>query len=1272
MQFISNGPDIPEALLQAQEEGRAVFFCGAGISFSAGLPSFKELADKIHEQLGTTLSEVGKDAYDKGQFDITLNLLEQDYPGGRVAVRNALEAVLEPKLRRRGAMDTHAALLQLARSRDGKLKLVTTNFDRIFEHAAKRIKKPHNTYAAPTLPVPKASRWDGLVHLHGQLPSKLDENALQRLVVTSGDFGLAYLTERWAARFVAELFRNYVVCFVGYSINDPMMRYLMDALAADRMLGETSPRAYAFGDFEIGQQSAEFTSWNSKGVTPILYQLRSGRNPHFALQQTLKVWAETYRDGISGKEQIVVQHALAQPASSTRQDDFVGRVLWAISDPSGLPAKRFAELNPAPPIEWLKAFSEKRFRYDDLGRFGMALRPPTDTTLQFSLVNRPANYKQAPWMALDGVKRDPKWDDVMRHIANWLARFLNDPQLIHWMLDLGKQPHDQMLLLVKSKLDHFDRLLSEGKHGELNRILGNSPHAIPDEPMRALWNLLLRGRVKSSENTYDLIRWMKDLKRGGLSSSLRLKLRDLLSPVILLRRPIRWPYKSEMMSFSEDMGRVADWELALVADLAHSTIRNNDCEQWREALPALLDDLQQLLRDALDLLRELGGADDLRDGSYWQLPSIDPHGQNRNSRRDWVVLIELLRDAWLAVKDEDPAKAIRIAEQWFDTPYATFKRLALYAASKDGLIDAAQWSGWLLSDSCWWLWSVETRREVMRLLEMRGHNLSSSQEMMETAILDGPPRHMYGENLEPEKWKEIVDQSVWLRLEKLNASDLVLGNTAQNRLNALSEANPSWKLHPHGREEFPVWMSGTGYPDYEEDCQEEEVPENRHDLVRWLKSPLDKRRRFDGKNWQDACRSRFSDCLYALRELSKEETWPTDRWQEALQVWSEKDQTQQSWKLAGPLVCDMPKESLQEIARGVAWWLDAASKAIEEHEREFLELCQRILDLQIQYGPGTHDEDKLIERPVIYAINHPVGLVTQAVLTFWLGRDEPNDDDGLTSDIKALFTEVCEIGVERFRNGRAVLASNLITLFRVDRLWTEKHLLPLFQWSDNPTEAHTVWEGFLRSPRLYQPLLIAIKPQFLDTARHFNKLAENGDQYVALLTHAALGRIDGIKQEEFRLAFRALTQKGLVGSSGTLAQALDSAGEQREEYWTNRVRPFWQKVWPKSRELVSNEISEQLAYTSIASRGKFEEALNLFRGWLRPIEFLDHVVYALLESNLCASSPNEALHLLASLTDNQTWSCSDLMQCISAISQADPKLQNDPRFERLRVYATNE
>jgi hypothetical protein len=91
------------------------------------------------------------------------------------------------------------------------------------------------------------------VYLHGLLPENLSEEDLNRLVVSSGDFGLAYLSERWAARFVAELFRGYTVCFVGYSINDPVLRYMMDALAADRLMGEAPVEAFAFGSYKKGK-----------------------------------------------------------------------------------------------------------------------------------------------------------------------------------------------------------------------------------------------------------------------------------------------------------------------------------------------------------------------------------------------------------------------------------------------------------------------------------------------------------------------------------------------------------------------------------------------------------------------------------------------------------------------------------------------------------------------------------------------------------------------------------------------------------------------------------------------------------------------------------------------------------------------------------------------------------------------------------------------------------------------------------------------------------
>ncbi|MHB1669836.1 SIR2 family protein, partial [Thiomonas sp.] len=351
MQFITGGPDIPDALLQAHEEGRVVFFCGAGISYPAGLPDFKGLVEQIYRLNGTEPSDIEHEPLGRKQFDATLGLLERRLPGQRLAVRRALAQALKPKLRRKGATDTQAALLRLARSREGALRLVTTNFDRVFHSAAKRTGQAFQAYAAPMLPIPKNSRWDGLVYLHGLIPDKTDDTALNRLVVTSGDFGLAYLTERWAARFVSELFRNYVVCFVGYSIDDPVLRYMMDALAADRMLGEVTPQAWALGDCAPGQQHRKTIEWEAKGVTPILYEVPAGSHDHAALHKTLHAWAETYRDGTLGKERIVFSNALARPSASTQQDDFVGRMLWALSDKSGLPAKHFADFNPVPSLD---------------------------------------------------------------------------------------------------------------------------------------------------------------------------------------------------------------------------------------------------------------------------------------------------------------------------------------------------------------------------------------------------------------------------------------------------------------------------------------------------------------------------------------------------------------------------------------------------------------------------------------------------------------------------------------------------------------------------------------------------------------------------------------------------------------------------------------------------------------------------------------------------------------------------------------------------------
>ena len=109
---------------------------------------------------------------------------------------------------------------------------------------------------------------------------------------------------------------------------------MTDALAADNLLGGTPTEMFAFGSHAKGREEQARSEWKAKNVTPILYR-KTKR--HWYLHRTLWAWASTYRDGIDGKESIIVRHAGLQPLASTEQDNFVGRVLWALSDSSGQP-----------------------------------------------------------------------------------------------------------------------------------------------------------------------------------------------------------------------------------------------------------------------------------------------------------------------------------------------------------------------------------------------------------------------------------------------------------------------------------------------------------------------------------------------------------------------------------------------------------------------------------------------------------------------------------------------------------------------------------------------------------------------------------------------------------------------------------------------------------------------------------------------------------------------------------------------------------------------
>ena len=692
MQFVANGPDVPESLLRQHEEGRVAFFAGAGVSQASGLPGFPELVSRLYEALNVTPDDLQRRAICDNQYDTAIRLLEEHHVGGREAVRRQVAAILtaDPD----ATTTTHEALLTLGQNRKGKTRLITTNFDRLFERVLATRELNVTRDRAPQLPVPKG-RWDSLVYLHGLLTSRPTVPDLDRLVLSSGDFGLAYLTEGWAARFVTELFRNYVVCFVGYSLNDPVLRYMADALAADQLLGESRTEMFAFVSHS-GDENKIREEWAARNVTPVLY---GDDDHHKYLHETLREWANTYRDGISGKERIIVEYARSRPLKSTRQDDYVGRVLWALSDPSGLPAKRFAELDPVPSLEWLKPLCEQRYGQVHLAQFGINPVSSSEDELQFSLLTRPTPYERAPRMTPVYAGVTALMDDVMWHLARWLTRHLGDPRLVLWVADRGGKLNPGFGRLIEDQLAKLDELTRGGKSEELARIRADAPNAVPGTAMRVLWRLVLGNRVLSRQRDSSLggraHRLIERVKREGVNVASRMEMQALLTAHVSLSKPFSMRGDTLVEDYSTArLQELVDARIVLALRQSDYWIRRlKDHLVTPETSSHMLHVFNGLLRDAMDLMRELGQADDWRDGSYHRRPSIAAHPQN--SRVDnWTVLVDLTRDAWLATAAEAPRSAYVVAEGWTTAPYPLFRRLSFFCATHSDV-----WGGPTSSDS---------------------------------------------------------------------------------------------------------------------------------------------------------------------------------------------------------------------------------------------------------------------------------------------------------------------------------------------------------------------------------------------------------------------------------------------------------------------------------------------------------------------------------------------------------------------------------------------
>jgi hypothetical protein len=650
--FVKDGPIVPDRLVQELEKDRVVIFCGAGISMGAGLPNFKGLVDHCYTELGADKPDDASE--DWIWLDRMLGSLEASHAAQmRIKVAERLDLVATD-------LTLHEAILKLARLRSGAngTRLVTTNFDLFFEQARAGMQLGIDYHSAPVLPIPRndhSASWRSLVYLHGRLEPPSHGN--QHLVLTSADFGRAYLTDAWAARFVARLFAEFTVLFIGYSLNDPVLRYMTDAFAADDAQARSGRKrgpAYIFVAHD--SRTPDPTPYRQRRLEPIFYR---PIYQHRLLKKTLIEWADARQDYLASIQTLVERTAPRLPTALEPSD--TANLVWAVCgrpEDDGHGARLFSKLDPPPPIEWLAEFERRdaNARAEHAAEVKLALAEGREPPLE------PVTHIDSLFPLRTDNRGVPGLSASAFGLLDWLCNKLTDQQLINWViakLAVKRRAHPRLRYAIRRKLD-TDSTIPGG--------------------YQCFW------RIVASEGDWATSQ-LAELGTIDLGQQLASK-RDTPWFAQELAAALR-PYLELEPSFRAATGAPIDaTQLRSIAD-ARVTLGHPDLRHLLEQIDATpapdrfwagqLDLLTRTLSQVYELFALTGHADAVRDPSTLQRPSIEPHPQNQN-HADWTRLYDLIWRGWCHIDQRGDSAASRMwIARWRAVPYAGFRRLVLAA-----------------------------------------------------------------------------------------------------------------------------------------------------------------------------------------------------------------------------------------------------------------------------------------------------------------------------------------------------------------------------------------------------------------------------------------------------------------------------------------------------------------------------------------------------------------------------------------------------------------
>ena len=1220
-ELVANGPDIPVSLLNRLDSGTVVFFCGAGVSATHGsdLPGFGELVEHVYEANHVEPDAVEREALDcdeadaqrrRPSFDKALGLLERRLGARRV--RETVVARLSTPAE--GELVVHRALIELSRRPTG-VRLITTNFDDRFVEAGV---PEGDVDAGPKLPVPRPHNWSSVVHLHGRIHPGGEASDL---VLTAADFGRAYLTERWAARFVTEVFREFTVVFVGYSLGDPVMGYMVDALAAERAKGGQFTEAYAFADHDGTETGIERTrdAWRAKNVSPILYDRV---DHHSRLARTLVRWAEIRSDPFQARGQIALSGVRSMPAGA--DDPLVERVTWALDDSTSAQA-----LANAPPVTdetefpkiaaWLERFSESGL-----------LTCSAEATALAGSGQDPAVVRLVDVGFL--AESPDTVDSTRMHLARWIARHLHVPQVLSWVLANGGHVHPALSREVRIQLAEPDL-------------------EVPAR-LRLLWTVLLDHRPIDHHRFL----WTDHQHQAAASEAERLLIEDEVMQELTSRlvvRPGPAPYR-----VMEGLGGTTS-SPAPLDECGHLVVVLGDADA-RDQVHEIFCEDAVLRRHAVALTAHLeqalslvGVSDDYERHSYFSRPSIAPHEQNPDWESDgWSHLIDLVRDSYLALARVDRAGADHLLGRWVSSNHLLFRRLALHALAEIPKSDVRLARKLLVAGRRQGLWELELHREVLRFLRRAGSRLPHDLRVEVVHAIHAGPRG--GMRKIDER---LIRREKALRLFKLAESGALVDKKSRE---LAAEVAAEIEGNPDHREEFLVW----------------------HGKGVWLADETPLAPELRGGSYRDviaAIRTQGGPLLHALvveqpvqaiaamRRLTRREQLTLPLWEHFLEGVArlrEGDTNLPKWRRsAGRALAHAPDELFANASWAAPEFVRHLADSLESNEEtEFGALWTRVwqsMDVS-RYSDADSDD------PLTLALNHPAGKLAEAAL-IRLSKHQPTTASGLPGPVQHYFDAV--VDDPRGGPGRVMFARSLLRLHAIAPEWTTEHLVRRLDLSGSD-EALSLWSAYAASPRVGPNLLLAFKESFLEILR--GRAGETiQSRLTGLFMAICLEAADELTADEIRGVVDTMTEEALQRVLRNLKHRMEGDREARGRVWRDRVQPWLEQYWPSVLSRNTSGTSQAMLDMLIEAGDAFPDAVDWSLARLCPVA--DHGLRPLAMGDIAAQRPHDVFRLVKQIVPDADIPAHQkyvLHQLLDRLKVARPALSQDADFQRLYQVAT--